>query len=79
MRPQDNEANADRCLCPGCPTYSDCTRDAGERLFCSRGQTKCRLAENGCLCGDCPVWAEHELSQFYYCIEGAEPWTGASR
>lgn len=72
MRPENSDANAGSCLCPGCPTYSDCPRSAGERLFCSRGKTRCGLVENGCLCGECPVWSDNELSGFYYCLEGAE-------
>jgi len=71
MKPEDNEKNAGACLCPGCPTYNDCMRDKKSRLFCSRGKTDCKPSANGCLCGECQVWAANDLSSFYYCRESA--------
>jgi hypothetical protein len=71
MNVDDNEQNADRCLCPGCPTYNDCMRGESQRLFCSRGKTDCDPSANGCLCGGCPVWSDYDLSGYYYCKEGA--------
>lgn len=71
MRPEDSEANAASCLCPGCPTYDDCMRGAGQRLYCSRGRTDCTPAAKGCICGGCPVWSANGLSSYYFCMEGA--------
>lgn len=71
MRPENNGQNAGWCLCPGCPTYNTCMRDADERLFCSRGKTGCTPAPKGCICGECPVWATYDLKSFYFCMEGA--------
>jgi len=64
--PNTNE-NAERCHCPDCPTYSDCMRTNNEHLFCSRGNTECKLDEEGCICGECPVWKEYGIKSFYYC------------
>ncbi len=71
MRPEDTESNASRCLCPGCPTYNDCMRDADQRIFCSRGMTECGPKGRGCICPECPVWADHDLSSTYFCMDGA--------
>ena len=71
MRPEDNAQNADRCLCPGCPTYDDCMKGKGEKIFCSRGETECGPAPNGCICPECPVWMENKLKDRYYCVDGA--------
>ena len=68
---QDTEENAELCLCPGCPTHNECMEDNNERLFCSRGKTDCDLEKRGCLCGTCPVERNYELTDFYYCAEGA--------
>jgi aldose sugar dehydrogenase len=71
MKPDDNDQNASRCVCPGCPTFNDCMGGKHERLFCSRGKTDCGPAANGCLCGECPVWSANSLGDYYYCKEGA--------
>lgn len=70
-KPDDNDQNTSRCRCPGCPTYNDCMRGKGERLFCGRGATDCDPSANGCICGDCPVWSDYDLSSYYFCMEGA--------
>ncbi len=67
----DLEENADRCLCPTCPTHNECMKSNEERLFCSHGKSKCDPEKRGCMCGNCPVWVQYELSSFYYCLEGA--------
>lgn len=72
MRPEDNDANQARCICPdGCPTYNDCMSGEEEKLFCSRGETACNPASQGCICERCPVWAHYDLSSLYFCLEGA--------
>lgn len=71
MRPDDNEQNASRCLCPGCPTYDDCMASKDERFYCSRGKSGCEPSPMGCICGECPVWAQYELNGHYYCVRGA--------
>lgn len=71
MRPENNDANAGECLCPGCPTYNRCMGDASLALFCSRGKTECNPSDKGCICGECPVWLEYSLDGYYYCMNGA--------
>ncbi len=67
----DTDENAEKCLCPGCPTHNDCMKSEEERIFCSRGNTECNLEKRGCLCGTCPVRQEYKLNDFYYCVGGA--------
>ncbi|MGZ7047383.1 MAG: DUF2769 domain-containing protein [Methanobacterium sp.] len=67
----DIDKNANRCLCPGCPTHNECMKNNEEKIFCSRGKTECNPEEKGCLCGTCPVEQEYGLNDFYYCINGA--------
>lgn len=71
MSVEDSPANAEMCLCPGCPTYNECMRDAGELLFCARGATGCGPRAVSCICGDCPVWQENSLTGHYFCMQGA--------
>jgi hypothetical protein len=63
----DKEVNANMCRCPECPTYNRCMKINFEHLFCSRGNTECTLDEEGCICGECPVWKEYGIKSFYYC------------
>ena len=63
----DVKENADRCLCPECPTYNECMSNRNQRIFCSRGNTECKLDEEGCICEKCPVWNEYPIKSFYYC------------
>jgi aldose sugar dehydrogenase len=68
----DNTAeNAERCVCPGCPTYTDCMRDAAEVLFCARGVSTCSPTAVSCKCGGCSVWGHYGLSSYYFCIKDA--------
>jgi hypothetical protein len=63
--------NAQRCLCGGCPTYDTCMMSADELMYCARGASSCKVAQEGCICFDCPVHAEYKLDTMYYCVEGA--------
>jgi hypothetical protein len=53
-----------------CPTYFDC----GESLaFClwAVGKSRCIKAEQGCICGGCPVFVENEFTgDGYFCTRG---------
>ncbi len=71
MRPADNDDNAGMCLCPDCPTYDECMGGNSEALYCARGKTPCTPTASGCICGECPVWAENSLSSYYFCMRGA--------
>ncbi len=67
----DTEENAERCRCPDCPVYDECLEKNIERLFCSRGSTKCLIEKKGCLCLHCPIEIEYRLNSFFYCEKGA--------
>jgi hypothetical protein len=71
MRPEDDELNVSRCQCPNCPTYDDCMSDRGQRIYCSRGKTDCTPTPKGCICPECQVWLDNDLSERYYCANGA--------
>lgn len=76
-RGEDREAEIDglraECICPDCPTYNKCAEEAGDVLYCFLGKGKgCMADELGCNCPDCPVAAQAELGNIYYCINGSE-------
>jgi hypothetical protein len=65
------EANRESCLCPHCPTYTDCMALEEEALFCGTSVTMCEDVERqGCVCGRCDVHAAYDLAGTYYCQEG---------
>jgi hypothetical protein len=70
-RPDDTDANTGRCKCPACPTYNGCMREKDQRLYCGRGKTDCFPTAQSCICGECAVWADYGLDNYYYCMEGA--------
>jgi hypothetical protein len=73
QRRQMIEEQRARCLCPTCPTYTDCARKNEEKLFCEvGGSPRCITFERGCLCPTCPVHTEFKMKHNTYCINGAE-------
>lgn len=70
-RVDDTAENAERCICPDCPTFNDCMREARETLFCARGMTNCEARTRECICPDCVVWTDYQLGTTYFCLEGA--------
>lgn len=66
----DNQENFASCVCQHCPTYTDCTREKNEKLFCAKGETACSLVERGCICGTCPVHDKYNLDGLYFCLKG---------
>jgi len=67
----DTQENIQKCICGGCPSYSQCMRDKDEILYCARAKSNCEIAKNGCLCGACPLTSEFNLNKMYYCEIGA--------
>jgi len=42
-----------------------------EGVFCAFGKSNCIVDEKGCVCPDCEVYKNNNLSNMYYClIEG---------
>jgi hypothetical protein len=67
----DTQENIQKCICGGCPSYSQCMRDKDEILYCARSKSDCQIVKNGCLCGACPLTSEFNLNKLYYCEIGA--------
>ncbi len=62
-----------KCICPGCPTYTNCAKNAKELLFCAYGKSfLCIDREKTCMCPNCPVTAELGLKKNFFCTRGAE-------
>ncbi|OGI26707.1 MAG: hypothetical protein A2359_03455 [Candidatus Moranbacteria bacterium RIFOXYB1_FULL_43_19] len=72
-RVPNTKENAEKCFCPKCPTFtqSNCPEEKEENLYCAKGKTACKLSKEGCLCGACPVHAEYNLEDGYFCFRGA--------
>ena len=71
MKQQEQEAIA-KCICPGCPTYADCSKQGGkrEKAFClqSIGKSQCIAKEKGCICPGCPVLRKFNFKQCFCAI-----------
>lgn len=68
----DSGENAEKCICPNCPTWKSdaCAAEKKETLYCGRGKTACKLEDKTCICGQCPIWYRYSLSNYYYCFTG---------
>lgn len=67
------ESSKKVCICPGCPTYNDCARDAKELLYCALGKSmNCMVRGVTCICPDCPVTEQLDLRYNFYCLRGTE-------
>lgn len=69
---KNSPENFKKCPCNNCPSYNDCMKKNKEKLYCSRGKSKCTVEQNGCICGGCPVHKENKLEGYYFCIKGSE-------
>jgi hypothetical protein len=71
MKVPNTENNTKSCLCDkgDCPTYNQ--GNLTKTLFCSIGKSEKIPQRVRCPCDVCPVWVEYDLSDYYYCIEGA--------
>ena len=65
-----SEKDRPNCICDRCPTYSDCSSQKDEMLFCLVGKTKCEVDNQGCIYLSCPVLIKNKLKNEFYCIEG---------
>jgi aldose sugar dehydrogenase len=70
---EKNKENLRKCLCPSCPIYTKCASVLHEKLYCSIavGKSDCFIDTDGCICGNCPVQKEHELTGNHYCLGGS--------
>jgi len=63
------------CVCPICPTYNQCAKNAQEKLFCIIGSSKeCITKERGCMCPNCPIAGIFGIGVKYnfYCTRDSE-------
>jgi len=63
------------CMCPICPSYNECAKEAEELLFCVVGKSKnCITKERGCMCPTCPFAHEYGIGVKYnlYCTRDCE-------
>jgi hypothetical protein len=71
MKVDDTAQNAERCVCPTCPTYNGCMSDKPELLYCARGKSGCAPTAAGCKCGGCSVWGKYNLGAYFFCMQRA--------
>jgi hypothetical protein len=61
------------CICPTCPTHTNCAKNANEIFFCWNGKSfMCIDSEKDCFCPKCPVTKEVGLKYKFFCTRGAE-------
>jgi hypothetical protein len=61
------------CICPTCPTHTNCAKKNEELLFCATGKSfMCISSEKGCMCPTCPVTKAIGLKYKSFCTRGAE-------
>jgi Protein of unknown function (DUF2769) len=72
-RLQETAKEKQICICPDCPTYNDCAKEAQELLYCVYGSSfHCIYEDNGCICPTCPVTDDLGLLNDDFCIKGSE-------
>ncbi len=62
------------CICRACPTYVALGKEDDFVGYCfpGHGRSKNITAENGCICGTCPVYGMYQYLTQYYCTRGTE-------
>lgn len=63
------------CVCPICPTFNQCAKEAQENIFCLRGKSKeCIGKERGCICPTCPFGIRYKIGVIYnfFCLNGPQ-------
>jgi hypothetical protein len=77
MPPQEGmktlQAVMDKCMCGGCPTYTNAARASGESFFCGTGKSFRHITTKvNCLCAGCPVKSDLGLKHDFFCLKGSE-------
>lgn len=61
------------CICPDCPTYNDCAKDAKEVFYCAHGSSfHCISEEMSCICASCPITEQFGLTHDFFCTRQSE-------
>jgi hypothetical protein len=63
----DTPENMARCICGDCPSKPEDLF----ALYCAKGKSPEKVKARGCLCPDCPLYVELDLTYDYYCEAGA--------
>jgi len=67
---EDSFDNIQKCVCERCPSHNKCMKERTLTLFCSRGKSSCDVHSHGCICNECAVAKENNLTGSYYCEKG---------
>lgn len=72
LKKREEMANS-LCICQSCPSYKAYGKEDDYIAYCfpTHGKSK-NLAEHGCKCGTCPVYANMNFRTAYYCTRGLE-------
>lgn len=65
----------DSCICQTCASYTECSKDANEKLFCVTGKSNNCITElKGCECPACPLARSLDVGILHnaYCLNGSE-------
>lgn len=68
MSVEDSLENYKKCLCQSCPSYLE----ADVVLYCAKGKSVRDISKQGCLCEECLVFLENNLTGSYYCLTNKE-------
>ncbi|MDO9183107.1 MAG: DUF2769 domain-containing protein [Bacteriovorax sp.] len=73
IKVEKTQSSLKKCICEKCPSYTKCSKEKNEKLFCAKevGKSSCEKEMNGCICGTCPIQKENFLLVGYYCINGS--------
>jgi len=63
-----NDSNAAKCKCGSCPSFP---AGGDKGLYCGMGKSSQEITQNGCMCPTCEVFTENNLSDGYFCVNGA--------
>lgn len=74
--PHVNLHNIENCMCrKTCPSFPGLWKELSHAeapgLFCAHGKSRLEIVQKGCVCGECAVQRENELTGSYYCAHGA--------
>ncbi len=58
----NTKENKEKCICRTCPTYESCMRDSSESFFCSEGSSGCKIEQKECICENCPIDKDYNLT-----------------
>jgi len=83
MEVPNTKENIEKCICKDCPTYNECMSNGKEALYCSIGGSNCKTEKLECICEQCHINEEYNLTanldlmekmilhlNNHYCING---------